>query len=65
MRCPFRKNTTYKYTGKQTDNGLAILDSMEESFGACYGDDCPFYYKDDEDNDCCDRCGSYGEGDDI
>ena len=65
MKCPFRKITTFQYDYSSLGNGSHNIKRTEEEFGGCYGYSCPFYYKDDEDNDCCDRCGSYGEGGDI
>ena len=65
MKCPFRKITNFKYEYSSLGSGSHLLERTEEEFDSCYGDSCPFYYEDDDGNICCNRCGSYEEGDDI
>lgn len=65
MKCPFRKVTTFQYDYSSLGNGSHNLKKTEEEFSYCYGDNCPFYYTDEDDIGHCNRCGSYEEGDDI
>ena len=64
MKCPFRKITTFEYNYSSLGNGSHNIQKTEESFGSCYGDDCPFYFTDGGDVPCCGRTGVGEEGDD-
>lgn len=57
MVCPFRKVTTFEYIYSSLGEGSHHIKKTEEEFGTCYEDNCPFYYTDEDNNACCDRCG--------
>lgn len=65
MKCPFRKITNYQYKYSANGSGSHLVTRTEEEFSYCYGDNCPFFYTDEEDIGRCNRCGSVEEGDDI
>lgn len=50
MKCPFRiiETTSMDY---KTDRVEKTKD-----FGSCYGDECPFYYQDEDGVSKCSRC---------
>lgn len=51
MKCPFRIKETTVSEYKEACQYVKYRD-----FDTCYGDECPFFYKNDEDVDCCARC---------
>lgn len=53
MKCPFLIN---KITMVDRTSTRYVKGSVEESFGNCSYDECPFYYKDEDDTDKCARC---------
>ena len=54
MKCPFliSKDMAFDLFDNHSKGHILIT----EKFGNCSYDECPFYYKDDEDVDHCSRC---------
>ncbi len=54
MKCPFMifKNVDVNLFDNHSKGDVRI----SEYFRECYGDSCPFFYKNDEDVDHCARC---------
>ena len=54
MKCPFMifKDVDVKLFDGNSKGHILV----SEQFRECYGDSCPFFYKDDEDIDHCARC---------
>lgn len=56
MVCPFRIYTkTRKYT-EEYPNPATTYKETECTFAPCHGDECPFYYVDENDIPKCIRC---------
>lgn len=53
MRCPFRIKETSVI---ECDYNAANKHIKYRDFSSCYGDECPFYYQDDDGVGKCSRC---------
>jgi hypothetical protein len=56
MKCPFRVKT---FTHREFTNGKAVGNPVEVRhcyYEECHGDECPYFYRNDEDIDHCARC---------
>lgn len=53
MKCPFK---IYKNTTVDKSYSTYCVIKVHESFEECHGDDCPFYYVDENDVGKCARC---------
>ena len=58
MRCSFRINTTQRdgTDWDLTTNSPVPTRFTTREFAECYSDECPCYYKDENDVDKCSRC---------
>ena len=64
MKCPFRINTMQRdgnMEWNQATSSIDVIHFTTREFADCYGDECPCFYKDENDVDKCSRCNGLEE----
>ena len=56
MKCPFRIKEISVIEGSYNDPVPANKHVKYRDFDSCYGDECPFYYQDEDGVSKCSRC---------